>query len=124
MIIFWKALVLLYNDRSDEAYKFLKESVQEPGHDTLEKLSIFLKYIIKGDVDKLNSLLAPDFVKAVQMDCQLSMHMAAFYSYIGEKDKSLEWLENAVSHGFINYPFLNEYDRLLKTIRGEERFKS
>jgi non-specific serine/threonine protein kinase len=57
------------------------------------------------------------------MDCQLSMHMAAFYSYIGEKVKSLEWLENAIDRGFINFPFLNEYDPFLENIRGEERFK-
>ena len=49
--------------------------------------------------------------------------MAAIYSLIGDRDKSLEWLENAVNRGFINYPMLNEYDPLLENIRGEERFK-
>jgi hypothetical protein len=32
-------------------------------------------------------------------------------------------LEYATSRGFINYPFLNEYDPLLENIRGEPRFK-
>jgi non-specific serine/threonine protein kinase len=123
MTIFWKSLVMLYNNRPDGSYEFIKEFVKEPGKDTLEQLSIFLKYIIKGDRDKLTLLLTPDFVKAIKVDCQLSVHMAAFYSYIGEKDKSLEWLNNAVERGFINFPFLNEYDPLLKNIRGEERFK-
>ena len=37
--------------------------------------------------------------------------------------KSLDWLENSVDLGFINYPFLNEYDPFLESIRGEKRFK-
>ncbi len=41
---------------------------------------------------------------------------------IEETDQSLDWLENAVDRGFINYPLLSEYDRLLANVRGEERF--
>jgi non-specific serine/threonine protein kinase len=49
--------------------------------------------------------------------------MIDFYALLGEKEKSLDWLENAVSRGFINYPYLNEYDPYLANIRGEPRFK-
>jgi len=35
----------------------------------------------------------------------------------------LDWLDNAVNRGFINYPYLNEYDPYLASIRGEARFK-
>jgi Flp pilus assembly protein TadD len=31
---FWKALILLYNDRAHEAYEFICKSVKEPGTDT------------------------------------------------------------------------------------------
>lgn len=49
--------------------------------------------------------------------------MAANYALIDHPLEALDWLENAVKRGFINYPFLNEYDPLLENIRGEERFK-
>ena len=49
--------------------------------------------------------------------------MATFYSYLDDKEQSIDWLENAVDRGFINYPFLSEHDKLLRNIRGEERFK-
>jgi hypothetical protein len=39
------------------------------------------------------------------------------------KDKAFAWLENAVDRGFINYPFISEYDPFLEKIRGEPRFK-
>jgi hypothetical protein len=78
---------------------------------------------LKGDKAKMSSLLTLEFVKTIQVDCQYSWHMAAFYSYLNEKDQSLFWLENAVDRGFINYPMLNEYDKLLSNVRNEERFK-
>ncbi len=49
--------------------------------------------------------------------------MAANYALIDHPLEALDWLENAVKRGFINYPFQNEYDPLLENIRGEERFK-
>jgi hypothetical protein len=119
----WKTLALMYNDLTFDAYNFLCETVKEPCQESIDCLLIFLKYALKGDKEKMSALLTPDFVKAMQLDCQYSWHLAAFYSHFGEKEKSLEWLENAVSRGFINYPMLNDYDRLLINIRDEERFK-
>jgi non-specific serine/threonine protein kinase len=52
-----------------------------------------------------------------------SWEMAANYALIDHPLEALDWLENAVKRGFINYPFQNEYDPLLENIRGEERFK-
>jgi tetratricopeptide (TPR) repeat protein len=120
---FWKSIVLLYNVRPKESYDFINECVKEPGQDTIAQMAIFLKYVLKGDKNKLSRLLTPDFIKAARKDCQGSWHMATFYSYLGEKDQSLEWLENAVDKGFINYPFLDEHDKLLNSIRGNDRFK-
>ena len=42
---------------------------------------------------------------------------------IDEREQALEWLENATHRGLINYPFLSQYDPLLKNIRQEKRFK-
>jgi len=122
MAQFWKALVLLYNDRADEAYEFICKFVEEPGKDLYSQLTIFLKYVIKGHKEKLASLLTSDFIRFTRIH-QDSYHMATFYSYLDEKEKSLEYLENAVKQGVINYPLLSEHDKLLVNIRGEERFK-
>jgi len=42
---------------------------------------------------------------------------------IDEKDEAIDWLEEVVKWGFINYPFLNEIDPFLENIRSEPRFK-
>jgi hypothetical protein len=49
--------------------------------------------------------------------------MAHGYALIDEKEKALDWLENAVDRGFIAYSFLISHDPFLKNIRGEERFE-
>jgi hypothetical protein len=82
-----------------------------------------LKYVLKGDRQTLPTLLTPDLIEALRIDCQLSWHMSTFYSYLNDNDQSLDWLENAVDRGFINYPMLNDYDKLLKNVRNEERYK-
>ena len=120
---FWKSLILFYNNRADDAYDFICKFVEEPGNDTWTRLAIFLKYAIKKDKDKLILLLTPDFIKSIRIDLQNSYHIATFYSYLGEKEKSLEFLENAVNRGFINYPLIAKIDPFLENIRGEERFK-
>jgi len=120
---YWKSLILVYNDRPDESYEFINEFVKEPGQDSLDYSMIFLKYAIKGNKTKLDSWLTPENIKALQNDCMLSWHMATFYSYLEDKDQSLEWLENAIDRGFINYPFINDYDKFLNNVRSEERFK-
>jgi tetratricopeptide (TPR) repeat protein len=120
---FWKALILFYNGQPDEAYDFISGSVKEPGRDSWSQLTILLKYVIKKDTDRLNTLLTADLARTHRANPQNSYNIAAFYSYLGEKEKSLDWLGNAVEHGFINYPFLNELDPLLDNIRSEDGFK-
>lgn len=120
----WKALALLYNGKITETVDFISNAVMEPWGDSIAGFLVFLKYALKGDADKMEQVLATDdLVKLVKADCQYSWHMGAVYSYINESDKSLEWLENAVNRGFINYRMLNEYDPLLEKVRNDERFK-
>jgi TolB-like protein len=119
----WKALALLYNGKTAETVDFISSAVKEPGEDSLSGFLLFLKYALKGETDKMNLALTDELTKLLRADCQYSWHMASIYSYINDRDKSLEWLENAVNRGFINYPMLNDYDPLLENVRGEERFK-
>ena len=120
---YFKALILVYNDRADEAYDFICKNVEEPSENIWSQVTIFLKYIIERDREKLNFLQTPDFVEKIQRDVQYSYHIATFYSYLDDKNESIKWLENAINRGFINYPLLSKYDKLLINIRGEQRFK-
>ena len=120
----WAALVLTYTGRRDAACELIDTHVDEKEEEGLGKLCLSLKYALSGDIEALSGLLDAAFEKAVQTDCQYSWHMAAFYSFLGEKKEALKWLQNAVERGFINYPFLKYHDRLLDAVRQESGFKA
>jgi len=93
-----------------------------PGSD-YAKLGLILKCAIKGNSEKAFLEMTPDFQENIQRDLIDTQWVASIFSLMNEKDEALKWLENAIDKGFINYPFLNEYDSFLENIRGEERFK-
>jgi len=65
----------------------------------------------------------PEFVRIHMSDPQSSYLISALYSFIGEKEESLKWLEISIGGGFMIYPFMNEFDPFLENIRGDERFR-
>jgi serine/threonine protein kinase/lipoprotein NlpI len=81
------------------------------------------KYSLLGEKTKALESINPKLEEHLEWDTELPWWLADSYAMIGEKQKAFEMLEYATSRGFINYPFLNEYDPLLENIRGEERFK-
>jgi len=64
-----------------------------------------------------------DFQKTCRRDAANSHFVGVMMTLLDEKDHALDWLENAVDHGFINYPLLAEKDPFLINIRSEPRFK-
>jgi hypothetical protein len=67
--------------------------------------------------------LKDGFLKFAEWDEGISLMLVQSFALIGENEKALYWLEYTVSRGFINYPYLSEYDHTFENIRGEERFK-
>ena len=120
---FFKSLVLVYNDSYDSALEFINKYVDETDDNMWTQLTVFLKYALIKDKEKADLLLKTDFIKSIQFDLQNSYHIASFYSLLGDNEKSLYWLKNAVERGFINYPLLNEQDKLLNNVREEPEFK-
>jgi non-specific serine/threonine protein kinase len=91
--------------------------------DAFMKLSLFVKYAIEGDKKGIEELLTGDFVKTTRRDAQNSYFVTGLFALAGMNEEAFDWLKNSVDRGFINYPFISEYDPLLKNMRGEERFK-
>jgi hypothetical protein len=88
-----------------------------------ESLGFFTKYALQGKKKKALDEVTPQLETAAKGVEYLSRDMAHGYAMIDEKEKALDWLENAANRGFIAYPFLSEFDPFLKNIRGEARFK-
>jgi len=120
---FHYALMLAYNKALDEAFSIIDRSAQATPNNAVTKFGLLLKYGLLKDKEKAFQIMTPDFQKTCQRDSEWSYYVVVAFALLDEKKEALDWLENAVNRGFVNYPFIIEYDIFLKNIRGEPRFK-
>ena len=85
--------------------------------------AVLLKHALKGDKAEALRVVTPEMEATAIRDEVFPWVLADGYALISEKDKALDWLEIAITRGFINYPFFSIHDPLLENVRSEERFK-
>ena len=121
---FMYASFLARNSRPDEAYPVFEQLAARVPHTMFGQLALFLRHALEGNKTKALQAVTPILTEAARWDPQYSWEMATGYALIQEREEALEWLEHATRRrGFISYPFLAQYDPLLKNIRQEQRFK-
>jgi serine/threonine protein kinase/tetratricopeptide (TPR) repeat protein len=116
------ALTLTYNGRFAEALPIIDRLAESSPNNVTTKFMLLLKYGMQKDREKAFAMLTPDFQKTCRRDFQWSYNVAGDLSLLGAKEEALDWLENAINRGFLDYGS-TEHDFLLDNIRGEERFK-
>jgi tetratricopeptide (TPR) repeat protein len=115
--------VLARSGGIDEADAIFEQLAARLPQTMFGQLALFLRHGLRGDKAKALEAVSPTLTEAARWDLQYSWEMATGYALIDEREQALEWLENATHRGLINYPFLSQYDPLLKNIRQEKRFK-
>jgi eukaryotic-like serine/threonine-protein kinase len=114
--------VLARTGRMDEADATFGQLATGFPQTMFGQLALFLRHGLGGNKAKALEAVSPLLVDPAHLDLQHSWDIATGYALIEEQDAALEWLENAIRRGFINYPFLSRYDPLLENIRQEKRF--
>ena len=114
---------LTFAGQNEEAYALIDQLAENAPGTVYASLGLFTKYALQGKKKEALDVVTPQLENAAKGVEYLSRDMAHGYALIDEKEKALDWLENAVARGFIAYPFLNRYDPFLENIRGEERYK-
>ncbi len=122
--IWFYAWALIFAKRNEEAFTLIDELEKKASGTVYATLGLFFKYALQRKKLKAEQIVGPELEKAARGVEYLSRDMAHGYALIGEKEKALDWLENAVDRGFIAYPFLNELDPFLGNIRREKRFNT
>jgi TolB-like protein/Tfp pilus assembly protein PilF len=117
------AIVLVKNRKIVEASSVIDQMVQTFRDNVFTKLALVYKYAFLNNRVDLFKEMTPDFQEVIKTDPGASDWLASALALIGEKEKALDYLENAVNRGFINYPFIAEKDPWLASLRGEARFK-
>ncbi len=84
--------------------------------------ALLMRYAFEGDAERCRSQMTPQLEQAAGMTDFVALSIADSYSLIGQVDESLKWLRICTNRGFINYPFLAEFDPLLASVRSDPRF--
>jgi non-specific serine/threonine protein kinase len=119
---YFYAWTLAYAGQIDEAFSIIDHGAQAAPDSVLTKFGLLLKHGLLKDKEKAFREMTPEFEKTCRRDHQWSYFVAVPLALVDAREDSLDWLENAVNRGFINYPEL-ERNPYLANIRGEERFK-
>jgi len=118
----WYTLALAYTGEVDAAAALIEPSARAHPNHVHTKLALMQIRALKGDRQGVLSELDGPFYEWTR-ERIWATRVAAALAILDEKEEALDWLEHAVHHGFINYPWLSEGDLWLENIRGEERFK-
>jgi non-specific serine/threonine protein kinase len=120
---FFYFLFLAAHKHLDEASAVADLLVKDTPDIFFTRLAVFLQHALQGEKEKALALINDEFTAAARVDWQYSSLMAGGYALLQEKDQALDWLENAINRGFINYPFIAKHDPFLENLRGDERFE-
>jgi non-specific serine/threonine protein kinase len=120
---FFYSWTLAYLGRIQEAFSVVDRAAEKTPDNTFTKLALIMKHACRGEKEALESQLNSDFRQTCQRDAACSHALGVMLARLGKRDEAIDWFENAVRRGFLNYPLLAEKDPWLANIRGEPRFK-
>jgi TolB-like protein/predicted Ser/Thr protein kinase len=113
---------LASNGKHDEAIAVVNRVEAAGARNVEAAFNLLWKCAYLGDRECALRLMTPEFQKTCRRDFAWSYNVAARLALLGAKGEALDWLENAIHRGFINYPFI-QCDPFLESIRDDERFK-
>jgi non-specific serine/threonine protein kinase len=82
----------------------------------------FLLHALDGRKEEALACLTDDLLGAAKRVEWWSFTSSWCYAFVGETDRALDWLENAMQRGFIHYPFFSRSDVVYAQLRGNPRF--
>lgn len=114
--------VLALNGRRDEVVSVVDGFGAADGATTAAKLARVLRLAVEGRSREVATSVTAKLEETARSTDFFARLLANVYALIGDEDRALRWLQVAIDRGFINYPYLAEYDPLLKGLRKDKRF--
>jgi len=118
------ALALIHQGHMQEARSLVEAAPEEKTPSISGLQCAFIRHALAGRRDEALRAVSEPFKAAARRVEYWSWVMSNCYALIDELDQALDWLEIAISRGFINYPFLSQHDKLLAKLHGHPRFEA
>jgi non-specific serine/threonine protein kinase len=108
---------------TDQVHRVVEEHADPTMTDIYTALSLSFVHAFDGNLPELRDRITDDVKRTALRDPWWSYMVADIYALAGVTDEALDWLENALSRGWVNYPFTVQHDPLLVPLRDEKRFR-
>ena len=96
--------------------------VRDAPNTILSQFAGAMMYVLSDEHEKALSFIDTGVLAAAQYVEFLSRLLGEFYAAVNEREKSIEWWNNAVKLGFCNYHYLKTHCTFLNNIRQERGF--
>lgn len=116
--------LLIPMGRHQEALALAERAERDDRLTIFHRLASLWRYAFVGDREKALSWIPQEALETCRRDFAYSWWVACAYMMLGDADRALDWLENAVEHGFLNHRYLGEIDPILAPLRGDPRFQA
>src|SRR6266550_3881215 len=116
------AMMLAANGHRDEGLAMLDAVGRDTSPMAWARLAPAMACALRGEHEKLLGIVTPELRAAAQWDEIFSWWLADCFALVNERDAAIDFFERAVEFGFINLPWLSEYEPFLANLRGEPRF--
>lgn len=114
--------VLLRNGRIDEASEAVRELNSEHAGSVLAQLGNALFHGVCAEPEAARKAVTDELRAAARNTELLSRELTHCLALSGETEEALDWLENTVRIGNINYPFWSQHNAWVDSIRSHSRF--
>ena len=117
------AVALIQQNRLDEARAVLDSAPVEKGETIAGRVCVCLKAALEGRQDEALAVIGEHLSACAWNVEWWSWLVAECYAVAGAQEQALDWLENAVTRGFVNYPYLST-SRTFRALHGNPRFEN
>jgi TolB-like protein len=122
LILWHYGRLLASANHTDRAIAALDKCVKM-GRFVITRFSQLLSLALQNKKQDVVNSIDPDLEYWAKKDWLASLWLAECLSLVGEDEKALKFLKQAVDMGGINFPFLTKHDPFLTSIRDEPRFR-
>jgi eukaryotic-like serine/threonine-protein kinase len=116
------ALMLVANGRREEGVAMLDTVARDTSAMAWARLAPAMACALRGERDELLRIMTPELRAAAKWDEIFAWWVADCFALVNEPETAIDFIERAVEFGFINAPWLSNYEPFLANLRGEPRF--
>ncbi|MBR9998479.1 MAG: hypothetical protein KFF73_05875 [Cyclobacteriaceae bacterium] len=121
---FLYAYALAYNDQHKEVDMVELDLARHSPTDDFSTIFVkMLQFALKNNERGIKNLLSSSIIAKCKQDCEFSWLVADCYALVDNKNEALNWLEQSVDRGFLNYQFFYNFDPFMENLKKEKRFE-